>query len=488
MLLDLIGALPGGERLARAQAWLTGQVLRWLTGDGVASQELAHAAWRLCLVRHPSVEALARTAGVDGEAVAMLFDSGGLDGFLADPLFLAAAEHGLLPWRDSEALVSSLRHVALAALAGGQPLSDDALTWVVPLALQAHNAGHVYAIGEEERDMERRLRRQVERALEDGAMPPAMSLATLALYTPLRSLAHAEALAATDIARWPGPLHPLLEHTLLRPLEERKLGAGIRSVGGMADDISRAVRAQYEEAPYPRWTSVNRVAPLALAIHLRSWLPHARIPDALDGPVGVLIAGCGTGWEVAEAALTYRGARVTRLDLSRASLAYGLFKAREMGLANATFAHGDIMNAAALGTAFDYIQCGGVLHHMADPLAAWKVLVDCLAPHGVMKVALYAKAARGAVAHARAIITERKIAPTPDNIRAFRQFVMGQPPESPQSALTRFTDRPYPVKAGRAPWGCKPWINWRYVMVGRAMARLRTKSPRSSIRRRRLKR
>ena len=211
----------------------------------------------------------------------------------------------------------------------------------------------------------------------------------------------------------------------------------------MADDISRAVRAQYEEAPYPRWTSVNRVAPLALAMHLRSWLPHARIPDALDGPVGVLIAGCGTGWEVAEAALTYRGARVTRLDLSRASLAYGLFKAREMGLANATFAHGDIMNAAALGTAFDYIQCGGVLHHMADPLAAWKVQVDCLAPHGVMKVALYAKAARGAVAHARAIITERKIAPTPDNIRAFRQFVMGQPPESPQSALTRFTDFNY---------------------------------------------
>ena len=52
----------------------------------------------------------------------------------------------------------------------------------------------------------------------------------------------------------------------------------------------------------------------------------------------------------------------------------------------------------------------------------------------------------------------------------------------------KFEFRPYPVKAGRAPWGCKPWINWRYVMVGRAMARLRTKSPRSSIRRRRLKR
>jgi hypothetical protein len=97
--------------------------------------------------------------------------------------------------------------------------------------------------------MERCLRRQVARTLKDDALPPAMSLATLALYTPLRSLAHAEALAATDIARWPGPLHPLLEHTLLQLLEERKLGAGIRSVGGMADDIARAARAQYEEAP-----------------------------------------------------------------------------------------------------------------------------------------------------------------------------------------------------------------------------------------------
>ena len=208
----------------------------------------------------------------------------------------------------------------------------------------------------------------------------------------------------------------------------------------MADDISRAVRAQYEEAPYPRWTSIDQLTPLPLAMHLQSCLPHARIPDELDGPVDVLIAGCGTGWEVAEAALTYQDARVIGLDLSRASLAYGLFKAREMGIANATFAHGDIMNAAELSTAFGYIQCGGVLHHMADPLAAWKILVDRLEPHGVMKVALYSEAARKAVAHARALITEGDISPTPDNIRAFRRMVMEQPPESPLSGLTKFTD------------------------------------------------
>lgn len=119
-MLDLIGALPGGEGLARVQARRT--------GDGAVSQEVAHAAWRVCVVCHPSVEALARTGRVDGEAVAMLCDSGALGRFVTDPLFLAAAEHCLLPGRDSEALVPSRSHGALAALADGQPLSDDALT------------------------------------------------------------------------------------------------------------------------------------------------------------------------------------------------------------------------------------------------------------------------------------------------------------------------------------------------------------------------
>ena len=100
-------------------------------------------------------------AAADGEAVATFFESGSLDGLLADPLFLAALEHCLLPWRDSEAVASSLRLVPLAGLAAGRPLSEDALTWIVPLALQAYNAGHVDTTREEERDRLRgRMRRR----------------------------------------------------------------------------------------------------------------------------------------------------------------------------------------------------------------------------------------------------------------------------------------------------------------------------------------
>ena len=34
---------------------------------------------------------------------------------------------------------------------------------------------------------------------------------------------------------------------------------------------------------------------------------------------------------------------------------------------------------------FDYVDCCGVLHHMAEPVEAWRALVQTLAPSGLMK-------------------------------------------------------------------------------------------------------
>ncbi len=35
-----------------------------------------------------------------------------------------------------------------------------------------------------------------------------------------------------------------------------------------------------------------------------------------------------------------------------------------------------------LGRQFDLIECVGVLHHLGDPLAGWRVLVSLLKPGG----------------------------------------------------------------------------------------------------------
>ncbi|HWS08977.1 MAG TPA: hypothetical protein VN362_14160, partial [Xanthobacteraceae bacterium] len=61
----------------------------------------------------------------------------------------------------------------------------------------------------------------------------------------------------------------------------------------------------------------------------------------------------------------------------------------------------------------------GVLHHLADPAAGWRVLRSLLRPHGLMLVGLYSATARQSLAAARAFIAERGYRAT--DIRACRQ-------------------------------------------------------------------
>src|SRR5205807_6853556 len=100
--------------------------------------------------------------------------------------------------------------------------------------------------------------------------------------------------------------------------------AAIPQLTPISDRTSTAVRAQYEENPYPRWLRAplqDEPAPLrqVLAQQL-PWLETARLPASAQPRV--LIAGCGTGQHAISAATTYAGADVLAIDLSRASLAH----------------------------------------------------------------------------------------------------------------------------------------------------------------------
>jgi hypothetical protein len=65
-----------------------------------------------------------------------------------------------------------------------------------------------------------------------------------------------------------------------------------------------------------------------------------------------------------------------------------------------------------------------VLHHLADPLAAWRRLLTLLRPGGVMSVGLYSELGRADVVRARALVAERGFAPTPSGIRECRQAML----------------------------------------------------------------
>src|SRR5712691_2162828 len=90
--------------------------------------------------------------------------------------------------------------------------------------------------------------------------------------------------------------------------------------------------------------------------------------------IEILVAGGGTGRHPVETAQKFSGARALAVDLSLASLAYAKRKAREAGLTNLDFAQADILKLGSIGRSFDIIEASGVLHHMADPFAGWRVL------------------------------------------------------------------------------------------------------------------
>lgn len=437
---DALIAIARDHPEAALPAWLDDVILAWLEDGATDPREFAELAWRVVVRRHSTAFAQLRETEFD-PALSETGADACVGGLLDAPLFRAMlAGCPVSRIADEQALVA-LRRAALLEIAAKSELPEGSLDWLVPLALHMHAAGYVYPVGPDEAKAVAELRADAEHVLarEGGPGPGAPVLAVLALYEPLHRLAGARHLPARTRAAAPALGH-LIDETVSRCIAEQQIGVEIPTLGAITDWTSRQVRTQYEELPYPRWRAISRQPAQPLAEILRKHLPFVELDPALSGPVDVLVAGCGTGWEVAEAATAYASAQVLGLDLSRSSLAYGAGRAGEMGLPNASFVHGDILEAHRLGARFDYIQCGGALHHMADPLAGWAALVRCLRPHGVMKVALYSHAGRAAIRETRAVIAAQGFGAGVEDIRAFRAVVAAAEPGSALAGIAGYTD------------------------------------------------
>ena len=77
-----------------------------------------------------------------------------------------------------------------------------------------------------------------------------------------------------------------------------------------------------------------------------------------------------------------------------------------------------------LGRQFDIVESAGVLHHMDDPLAGWRVLTDCLKPGGLMKIGLYSELARQHIVEIRQEISKAGIGSSDAAMKSFRKTVM----------------------------------------------------------------
>jgi len=417
-------------------------ILACLERDDLDHQDLVPAATSILLADAPVVvrEGWHNADAARRRAIATQPD---VSAFLADPLLKLLLSHTVLMSSTLESFMTGLRSAFLDLACAGD---DDAnalacLTaqthWLAPLALQCFRNEYVFSETPAETGAVEVLTDAILTGLNENNVVDAR-LVMLACYRSLGQLPDAAALVARA---GPDCWTELAQVQISEPLIELRLANLIPSLKGETRPVSDVVRNQYEENPYPRWTGVYRSRPVPFLENIALDVDPELLVDASPlESVRVLIAGCGTGLHAITAALLYEGAEVLAVDISRSSLGYASRRARELGIGNLEFLHADLLDLKSIGRRFDVIEAVGVLHHMADPAAGWRVLRDMLEPCGYMKVGLYSKLGRKDIVAARKLIAERGHRPTLEGIRRARAELLALPNDHSARRVVASTD------------------------------------------------
>jgi tetratricopeptide (TPR) repeat protein/2-polyprenyl-3-methyl-5-hydroxy-6-metoxy-1,4-benzoquinol methylase len=430
-----LGGVLAQRRFDAPDAGIEGELLECLSRPDIAPDDLAPAAASL-LRADPSFHLL--LAPSDGEGPrALALDEAALRP-LARPLFLQLLENVVIPEPDFEQLIANIRRAAILAWRAGDLPGGAALRELLgAIAHQCFLAEYLHEERDDESPVVGQLKARVEAQLAQGESVNEAQIALFACYRGLAALQGADKLPASNASI----VGRLALRQVREPADEAAIAVDLPRLTPIRDEVSRAVQAQYEERPYPRWLRARATGGAhPLALRLRMLFPHADKTFAVPERPSILIAGCGTGWHVALTAPPNPDSRILAIDLSRASLAYAARRAQQSGFRNVEFAQADILELGGLAERFDVIECAGVLHHLNDPVAGWRVLLGLLAPGGKMKVALYSEIARRGVVAARRLITARGFAADLRGMRAARAAILALPPDDPARLVARTVD------------------------------------------------
>jgi SAM-dependent methyltransferase len=157
-----------------------------------------------------------------------------------------------------------------------------------------------------------------------------------------------------------------------------------------ADSRTDVVRRFYDEAPFPGYPPRDSLAAF------RARAERSRFAQLLDAAIPddahVVEIGCGTGQMSLYLAHTDRV--VVGADISRAALRLGQDAARRFGITSVSFVETDLNQPGLKPESFDVVYSAGVLHHTAEPAAAFASVARLARPGGIVIVGLYNAFAR----------------------------------------------------------------------------------------------
>ncbi len=351
-----------------------------------------------------------------------LFGADGLTILSDDPLLCALLNTTPICDMEMERFLTMARHTMLAATAADSEI-DATLSFYCALARQCFINEYVFSHTTDEIQQASDLRDALVSALAAKTQVPALWVVAVAAYFPLYSHPHAARLLERQ---WPQEVVAVLVQQVREPTEESQLRTNLPRLTSIEDAVSLLVQNQYEENPYPRWVKVASARKTKNVLeYLCQKFPLVPLKrHTMSGNIDILIAGCGTGQQSIETAQQFQNTRVLAIDLSLSSLGYAKRKTQELGLTSIEYAQADLLKLGSLGRSFDVVESVGVLHHLADPLAGWQILLSLLRPGGFMRLGFYSEVARRNIVRIRTFIAEQGYGSTPDEIRRLRQDLM----------------------------------------------------------------
>lgn len=167
---------------------------------------------------------------------------------------------------------------------------------------------------------------------------------------------------------------------------------------------TRTVRRQYENFPYPHRDPADELKRLKVTALEELGILNQycyRGKQSFRKGFRALLAGDGTGDTSVYLGqqLKETDATIVYLDLSDASMKIARERTRCRGFEDKiTWMKGSLLDLPDMGLEpFDYINCSGVLHHLADPSAGLAALESVLKDDGAMGLMLYGQYGRTGV-------------------------------------------------------------------------------------------
>ncbi len=316
-----------------------------------------------------------------------------LEPILINPYLTEGLRKFIIAILPLELILVKLRRIMLLDLWPKGWLKTKHLNFICAMAELCYTNEYIYPVTTEE-----------EKALATLPKDDAIAISILGCYEPLYKHTFNRKISAV------APFRQMITLQITQKEREIALLETIPALGSIKSETSQNVRAMYEENPYPRWSYID-----------------VPIKGAEDTEGNILVAGCGTGQYVVHAAVNYPNLHVHGVDISRSSIAYAKRQAEDYGVHNVSFTQCDILELPLLGEKFDYINCSGVLHHMKDPEAGWKKLIEVMKPGGAMYISLYSTTAHRVLNDVRQQMRDKGLKPNIADMKKARADIIGRP-------------------------------------------------------------